>query len=225
MNRGSSGSNTLQPVKPSPLPKSSPLQSDVDRSSSSGIASKNTSQNQTSSSHSTSGSASLQQTSLSPGNISAVLDNIKKAPLIEDKALRIEDTMQVLYENWPPRPHQYAPPIRPKQAQFIAYSINQPSPTITSGVPPFTTHQSGRYPSRTSRIGSSPDTSLESPTSRSSRPNSSQSAPLDRSVDRHYEWDKATVDDTSLPSLPPEWGVRRSPAYNHHHHHHKHKTT
>lgn len=211
---GSSGSNTLQPVKPSPLPKSSPLQSDVDRSSSSGIASKNTSQNQTSSSHSTSGSASLQQTSLSPGNISAVLDNIKKAPLIEDKALRIEDTMQVLYENWPPRPHQYAPPIRPKQAQFIAYSINQPSPTITSGVPPFTTHQSGRYPSRTSRIGSSPDTSLESPTSRSSRPNSSQSAPLDRSVDRHYEWDKATVDDTSLPSLPPEWGVRRSPAYN-----------
>ena len=44
---------------------------------------------------------------------------------------------------------------------------------------------------------------------------SSQSAPLDRSVDRHYEWDKATVDDSSLPSLPPEWGVRRqSPAYN-----------
>jgi hypothetical protein len=34
-------------------------------------------------------------------------------------------------------------------------------------------------------------------------------------VDRHYEWDKATVDDSSLPTLPAEWGVaRRSPAYN-----------
>ena len=46
------------------------------------------------------------------------------------------------------------------------------------------------------------------------RSDSSQSAPLDRSVDRHYEWDKATADDSSLPSLPPEWAVRRSPAYN-----------
>jgi len=211
---GSSGSNTLQPVKQSPPPKTSPPHSDVDRSSSSGIASKNTSQNQTSSSHSTSGSASLQQTSLSPGNISTMLDISNKPQIIEEKGLRIEDTMQVLYENWPPRPHQYAPSIRSKDAQFIAYNVTQPSPTITSGVPPFTTHLTGRYPSRTSRTGSSPDTSLESPTSRSSRPNSSQSAPLDRSVDRHYEWDKATVDDTSLPSLPPEWGIRRSPAYN-----------
>ena len=57
--------------------------------------------------------------------------------------------------------------------------------------------------------------SLETPPSRSSRPNSSQSAPLDRSVDRHYEWDKATVDDSSLPTLPPNWVDRRSsPAYN-----------
>ena len=201
---GSSGSNTLQP-----LPKTS----DGDRSSSSGIASKNTSQNQTSSSHSTSaGSASLHHSSLSPGDLSAVIltDKFsKKSPsALSTKLQKLEDSMQqVLYENWPPRPQQYVP-------THLSYNVS----TITSGVPPFTTHSpGGATPIRNlpSRAGiSSPDTSIDSPLSRSSRPNSSQSAPLDRSVDKHYEWDKATADDSSLPSLPPEWAIRRSPAYN-----------
>ena len=189
---GSSGSNTLQPG-----PKTEERE---ERSESSGIASKNTS-NLTSSSHSTSaGSASLQHTSLSPENISAVITSSKfSKKSLSSKLERLEDT--ILYENWPPRPQQYVP-------TQLAYSLSPPS--TTSGVPPFTTH-----PGTRSRTGlSSPDTSTDSPASRSSRPNSSQSAPLDRSVDRHYEWDRATVDDSSLPSLPPEWGLRRSPAYN-----------
>ena len=182
---GSSGSNTLQPDTKTER---------EERSESSGIASKNTS-NLTSSSHSTSaGSASLHQTSLSPENVSTVITTSKlskKSPsgsLLSSKLERLEDT--ILYENWPPRPQQYL------------------------AVP---THLAVLHPATRarSRTGvSSPDTSIDSPASRSSRPNSSQSAPLDRSVDRHYEWDRATVDDTSLPSLPPEWGLRRSPAYN-----------
>ena len=216
---GSSGSNTLQPII-----KSQTLinPSDIDRSSSSGIASKNTSQNQTSSSHSTSaGSASLHHSSLSPENISSVIISdkfSKKSPstALTSKLQKIEDSMQqVLYENWPPRPHQYVPNTQ----QFYAYNVTA-QPTISSGVPPFTPHSPAgaiaMYPVQT-RSGqgiSSPDTSTESPVSRSSRPNSSQSAPLDRSVDRHYEWDRATADDSSLPSLPPEWAIRRSPAYN-----------
>ena len=194
---GSSGSNTLQPGKPTLTTlKTMGSPSDPDRSSSSGIASKNTSQNQTSSSHSTSGGhASLSPTSLS----------LSGKPSSPGRS-RLEDSLQVLYENWPPRPHQYPAP-KPQPPTYAAYHHQVQS----SGVPPLTPHQT-----RSRRgIGSSPDTSLETPPSRSSRPNSSQSAPLDRSVDRHYEWDKATVDDSSLPSLPPEWGVaRRSPAYN-----------
>ena len=196
---GSSGSNTLQPMS---------KQSDGERSSSSGIASKNTSQNQTSSSHSTSaGSSSLHHSSLSPEH-SVISDKFsKKSPsTLSAKLQKLEDSMQqVLYENWPPRPQQYAP-------THLAYNVS----TVSSGVPPFTTHSPGGATPRNlpSRTGiSSPDTSLDSPVSRS-RPDSSQSAPLDRSVDRHYEWDKATADDSSLPSLPPEWAVRRSPAYN-----------
>ena len=211
---GSSGSNTLQPII-----KSHSVNPDGDRSSSSGIASKNTSQNQTSSSHSTSaGSATLHHSSLSPENISSVImtdkfSKKKASDALSSKLQHLEDSMQqVLYENWPPRPHQYVPSNM--SHQYYAYNVSQPH--ITSGVPPFTTHSSqsgaGFTPSRTGI--SSPDTSIESPLSRSSRPNSSQSAPLDRSVDRHYEWDKATADDSSLPSLPPEWSTRRSPAYN-----------
>ena len=193
---GSSGSNTLQPGKTNlSTPKTSGSPNDNDRSSSSGIASKNTSQNQTSSSHSTSGG----QTSLSPTSLSFSTKRLSPGKS------RLEDSLQVLYENWPPRPHQY-PAQKPAPPTYAAYHHQ-----ITSGVPPLTAHQS-----RSRRgLGSSPDTSLETPPSRSSRPNSSQSAPLDRSVDRHYEWDKVTVDDSSLPTLPPEWGVaRRSPAYN-----------
>jgi len=217
---GSSGSNTLQPIT-----KSQTISNlaEADRSSSSGIASKNTSQNQTSSSHSTSaGSASLHQSSLSPENISNTViltDKFSKKPIhsLSGKLQRLEDSMQqVLYENWPPRPHQYVPTNMTQQ--YFAYDVSQTVPHVTSGIPPFTTHSltaagaTAMYPSRTGI--SSPDTSIESPLSRSSRPNSSQSAPLDRSVDRHYEWDKATADDSSLPSLPPEWSMRRSPAYN-----------
>lgn len=193
---GSSGSNTLQPGKSSLTGlKTSGSPSDPDRSSSSGIASKNTSQNQTSSSHSTSAG----QSSLSPTSL-----NLMGKPGSPGRS-RLEDSLQVLYENWPPRPHQYPAP-KPRPPTYAAYHHQ-----ITTGVPPLTTHLT-----RSRRgLGSSPDTSLETPPSRSSRPNSSQSAPLDRSVDRHYEWDKATVDDSSLPTLPPEWGVaRRSPAYN-----------
>ena len=194
---GSSGSNTLQP--------DTKTEEREERSESSGIASKNTS-NLTSSSHSTSaGSASLHHSSLSPENpsLSAVITTSKlskKSPsssLLSSKLERLEDT--ILYENWPPRPQQY-----------LAVPTHL---ALTSGVPPFIIHPAtSRARSRTAV--SSPDTSIDSPASRSSRPNSSQSAPLDRSVDRHYEWDRATVDDSSLPSLPPEWGVRRSPAYN-----------
>jgi hypothetical protein len=230
---GSSGSNTLQPVKTEHLtavkvsPQQSQQKSDVDRSSSSGIASKNTSQNQTMSSHSTSGSLSQHQTSsLSPENISTLIDISDKqsslmSPVIDLKhspGSRVEDTMHVLYENWPPRPHQFSSPtsrLPIKQLQYVAYT---PPPPITSGVPPFNIHEPGGARPRMLRggVGSSPDTSQETPPSRGSRPNSSQSAPLDRSVDRHYEWDQTTtVDDTSLPSLPPEWSrSRRSPAYN-----------
>ena len=198
---GSSGSNTLQP--------DTKTEEREERSESSGIASKNTS-NLTASSHSTSaGSASLQHSSLSPDNLSAVTTSkfSKKGPgsSLSSKLERLEDT--ILYENWPPRPQQYV-------STQLAYSLTQaPPPSLSSGVPPFMTHGgSSRARSRTGV--SSPDTSTDSPASRSSRPNSSQSAPLDRSVDRHYEWDRATVDDSSLPSLPPEWGLRRSPAYN-----------
>lgn len=198
---GSSGSNTLQPDA-----KSEDMEG---RSSSSGIASKNTS-NMTTSSHSTSaGSASLHHSSLSPENISAVITTSKlskklPASSLSSKLSQLEET--ILYENWPPRPQQYT--VTTNQA----YNVSQPPPPLTSGVPPFMIHSGSRVRSRTGV--SSPDTSIDSPVSRSSRPNSSQSAPLDRSVDRHYEWDRATVDDSSLPSLPPEWGIRRSPAYN-----------
>ena len=196
---GSSGSNTLQPGDRK-------TEEREERSESSGIASKNTS-NLTSSSHSTSaGSASLHHSSLSPENLSAVITTSKlsKRPpsssLLSSKLERLEDT--ILYENWPPRPQQY-----------LAVPTQVALTSVTSGVPPFIIHPaSSRARSRTAV--SSPDTSIDSPASRSSRPNSSQSAPLDRSVDRHYEWDRATVDDSSLPSLPPEWAVRRSPAYN-----------
>ena len=213
---GSSGSNTLQPIVKT---QGGVNPGETDRSSSSGIASKNTSQNQTSSSHSTSaGSASLHHSSLSPEHLSSVIltDKFSKKPVsaLSSKLQRLEESMQqVLYENWPPRPQQYVP-----QLQYHA--------SLSSGVPPFAPHSAtspplasaipGRLTGAGAGAGSSPDTSLESPSRPgSSRPNSSQSAPLDRSVDRHYEWDKATVDDSSLPSLPPEWGVRRqSPAYN-----------
>ena len=188
---GSSGSNTLQP--------DTKTEEREERSESSGIASKNTS-NLTSSSHSTSaGSASLQHSSLSPENLSTVITTsklAKKSPsssLLSSKLERLEDT--ILYENWPPRPQQYLT-----------------VPTHLAILHPASSRASSRARSRTAV--SSPDTSIDSPASRSSRPNSSQSAPLDRSVDRHYEWDRATVDDSSLPSLPPEWGLRRSPAYN-----------
>ena len=198
---GSSGSNTLQPGKSNLSPqKTGGSPSDPDRSSSSGIASKNTSQNATSSSHSTSGG----QASLSPASL-----NLTGKPTSPGRS-RLEDSLQVLYENWPPRPHHYPAP-KPRPPTYAAYHHQ-----ITSGVPPLTPHHQTRTSRHRGAIGSSPDTSLETPPSRSSRPNSSQSAPLDRSVDRHYEWDKATVDDSSLPTLPPEWGVARrsSPAYN-----------
>ena len=228
---GSSGSNTLQPLKPEhslgkSLAQTPQQKTDIDRSSSSGIASKNTSQNQTSSSHSTSGSLSQHHTSsMSPENLSDLKNELRKqtsitSPTINPKrspSSRLEDTMQVLYENWPPRPQQFPSPSERVAAKQVHYMTNMPSPHIASGVPPFVIHQmtGTRVPVSRGAI-SSPDTSLETPPSRGSRPNSSQSAPLDRSVDRHYEWDKVTaVDDTSLPSLPPEWSrSRRSPAYN-----------
>lgn len=247
---GSSGSNTLQPTynrdrlsqvvdqvrsrhstPSSPLPPTSPFSvsfpSEKDRSSS-GIGSKNTSQNATSSSHSTSGgSATLQQTSLSPKGISSPFD-LSKHIITEEKSA--EDPMP-FYENWPPRPFQYAaPPGKPAPPQHVAYSLSTYMPTITSGVPPFTPHttqgmlakpQQSR--GRERRLASSPagdlDSSADTPPSRgsgpASRPNSSQSAPLDRSVDRHYEWDAATVDDNTLAALPREWAATRQyPAYN-----------
>ena len=225
--QGSSGSNTLQPPVTKPLAAVTPG-TEADRSGSSGIgASKTSSGNQTGSSHSTSaGSASLLHSSLSPENLSTVImtDKFSRRPPglsavsgLSSKLQRLEESVsQVLYENWPPRPAHYTP-LSPVSQYYTAHSVPQPPvPGLTSGVPPFTAH-SGRG----SRAGLSsptdPDTSAESPASPrgSSRPNSSQSAPLDRSVDRHYEWDKPATaqDDSSLPSLPPEW-ARRSPAYN-----------
>ena len=210
--QGSSGSNTLRV----PVTKA-PEAADIDRSASSGLgASKSSSQNITGSSHSTSaGSATLHHhTSLSPENLSTVIqgDKLSRRPPsasavsgLSSKLQRLEESVgQVLYENWPPRPAHYSP-----MSPVVQYYYTQPPPPhLTSGVPPFTAHVAR----------SDPDTSAESPVSpgaRSSRPNSSQSAPLDRSVDRHYEWDKPqkAQDDSSLPTLPPEW-ARRSPAYN-----------
>ena len=123
---GSSGSNTLQPGKSNLSPqKTTGSPSDADRSSSSGIASKNTSQNQTSSSHSTSGGhASLSPTSL----------NLTGKPTSPSGRSRLEDSLQVLYENWPPRPHVYPAP-KPRPPTYQAYHHQ-----ITSGVPPLTTH-------------------------------------------------------------------------------------
>ena len=208
--QGSSGSNTLRV----PVTKA-PEAADIDRSASSGLgASKSSSQNITGSSHSTSaGSATLHHhTSLSPENLSTVIqgDKFSRASAsavsgLSSKLQRLEESVgQVLYENWPPRPAHYSP-MSPVTHYYYA---QPPPPHMTSGVPPFTAHVAR----------SDPDTSAESPVSpgaRSSRPNSSQSAPLDRSVDRHYEWDKPAKaqDDSSLPALPPEW-ARRSPAYN-----------
>ena len=139
------------------------------------------------------------------------------------RLLRIEDTMAVLYENWPPRPAQYrVSPARAQEAQFLSYHLTTgPGP----GLPSFSPHPPPPPSVRPRRLPhSSPDSSLESPHSpvsppsrAASRPNSSQSAPLDRSVDRHYEWDRATVDDSApLSALPAEWTVRarRSPHYN-----------
>ena len=119
----------------------------------------------------------------------------------------------------------------------VGYHLLDTPPALTSGVPPLTAHyppQSGRYHARVIRAGSagagSANSSLETPSPTSgvghgrqySRPNSSQSAPLDRSVDRHYEWDTDTPPATEkghLAALPPEWAAvverrRRSPAYN-----------
>ncbi len=194
----SSGTNTLQQER---------------ASSSSGIASKNTSssQNQTSSSHSTSGSLSIQQTSL---NQSFYLELSKRA-ILEDKEL--DSDKMPFYENWPPRPYQFGPSVKLKPPEYITYDIDEVSFSShpTSGIPPLTPH-SGKYYARAGYTvtGSSPNTSSEGPPSRSSRPNSSQSAPLDRSVDRHYEWDSVTTDDSKLAPLPVEWTIRRSPHYN-----------
>ena len=215
--QGSSGSNTLRvPVtKPPPLGTQGQEAADNDRSGSSGIgASKSSSQNITGSSHSTSaGSASLQHSSLSP-DLSAVIltDKFSRhkpgasaVSGLSSKLQRLEESVtQVLYENWPPRPAHYSP-MSPVTQYYYAPASHV---SLTSGVPPFTAHAPR----------SDPDTSAESPVSpgaRSSRPNSSQSAPLDRSVDRHYEWDRPVQaqDDSSLQTLPPEW-ARRSPAYN-----------
>jgi len=123
-------------------------------------------------------------------------------------------------------------------SQYVGYHFLEQPPQLTSGVPPLTVHQyqpAGRYHARVIRAGSagagSSNSSLETPSPTSggrpqSRPNSSQSAPLDRSVDRHYEWDTATPPATftekgqqHLAALPPEWAAvverrRRSPAYN-----------
>jgi hypothetical protein len=157
------------------------------------------------------------------------------------------------YENWPPRPFQYAPSVRPKPTttQYLAFQLSQEMPSITSGVPPFATHHTqgvtqpaqgvshhtqglthhtqglmakpqqsrGLLRLMSASPGGELDSSADTPPSRGSggpsRPNSSQSAPLDRSVDRHYEWDSATVDDSSLPTLPREWATSRQyPAYN-----------
>ena len=137
------------------------------------------------------------------------------------------------YENWPPRPFQYAPSVKPKPPHYSAYPVVSgpvdPPPAVTSGVPPFSPHQTQGLvakpqQSRGVRVSGSPagqlDSSTDTPPSRgsagpSSRPNSSQSAPLDRSVDRHYEWDSVAADDSSLPALPREWAVARQyPVYN-----------
>ena len=209
----SSGTNTLQ--------QPADRVEDNTTTSSSGIASKSgsSSQNQTSSSAlSTSvGSFSILQQSTS---LNQSLDLSKQQQTISALAPVIDPKEEVdgmpFYENWPPRPYQYSPALRMKPAEYLAYQIQQQSlpPTITSGVPPFTPHL-GRFRARPGRTGSSPDTSTETPPSRGSRPNSSQSAPLDRSVDRHYEWDSVTAnDDSVLAPLPAEWTVRRSPAYN-----------
>jgi hypothetical protein len=121
----------------------------------------------------------------------------------------------------------------------VGYHLLVDQPALSSGVPPLTAHHyqpaaGGRYHARVIRAGSagggSANSSLETPSPTSggrpqSRPNSSQSAPLDRSVDRHYEWDTATPPATSavghqhLAALPPAWAAvverrRRSPAYN-----------
>jgi hypothetical protein len=117
---------------------------------------------------------------------------------------------------------------------IVGYHLLEP-PSLTSGVPPLTAHQAGRYHAHVGRAGSagagSANSSLETPSPTAvggggsrqfSRPNSSQSAPLDRSVDRHYEWDTDTPPATEmghLAPLPPEWAAaaerrRRSPAYN-----------
>ena len=214
---GSSGTNTLQPGDTGQLQLH--LQQHDDRnnrtSSSSGIASKNTSSsNQTGSSHST--STSLQQSSSL--NHSSSLD-LDKRLMLEDGLDILNDDLIPYYENWPPRPYKYSlpPTVAAKPTTlYDTYRIESSSSPLDSGVPPLVTH-TGKYSARMTRVlGSSPDSSMETPPSRgASRPNSSQSAPLDRSVDRHYEWDSGPIDDSTLAPLPPEWATRRrSPAYN-----------
>ena len=222
----SSGTNTLQ------------QQQQHSSSSTSGIASKNSSQNQTTSSHSTSGSTNPatslllnQSSSLLLPDTSPVKVGSSGGPVIlDDKQLIADgydsDLAAPFYENWPPRAYQFSPAsvIRLKPPLYPTYLIEGVTPPpLDSGVPPFTPHGGGRYFAKAGRvIGSSPDTSTETPPSRAaSRPNSSQSAPLDRSVDRHYEWDHVAADDSttaSLAKLPLEWTIRRasrsSPHYN-----------
>ena len=220
----SSGTNTLQ----QPTDRAVAAADNTTTSSTSGIASKSSSssQNQTSSSalSTSGGSFSILQQSNSLNqslDLSKLQQQTILAPVLDPKELLEEVDGMPFYENWPPRPYQYSPALRMKPAEYLAYQIQQQQqeqslpPTMTTGVPPFTPHL-GRYRARPGRTGSSPDTSTETPPSRfGSRPNSSQSAPLDRSVDRHYEWDSVIAnDDSVLAPLPPEWTVRRSPAYN-----------
>ena len=220
---GSSGTNTLQPGDSGQL-QLQLHQNQEDRnnrtSSSSGIASKNTSSNtsnQTGSSSLHSTSASLHQSSSL--NQSSSLD-LDKRLLLEDGIIDPDDSTIPYYENWPPRPYKYSLPptvaAKPTPPLYDTYRIESSSSPLESGVPPLVTH-TGKYIARMTRVtGSSPDSSMETPPSRgASRPNSSQSAPLDRSVDRHYEWDSGPIDDSTLAPLPPEWATRRrSPAYN-----------
>ncbi len=187
-------------------------------STSSGIASKNTSQHQTSSS-----SGEPQQIFLSPDS---------KAPLepIFDPA------QQPFYENWPPTKdhhHEQQQPQQPQElnvgaAYYHGYHYMQPLSIATADsndavLPPLTPHQTSGMSAKPQmasarRIEAVPthlsDTaSVDTPPSRgagvdlSSRPGSAHSAPmLDVSIDRHYEFDArpTPTDDLAMAALDPD---------------------
>ena len=200
-----SGSTERKKSKTPPKVMAKPIIStSLDHSSSSGIASKNTSQHQTSSS-----SGGSQKHFISPeskGSLEPIFNT----------------SQQPFYENWPPNrslESSMRPKLSPTATTYHGYHYMQPlsiiPPTSGAPLPPLTPHQSMNLtPKPQTARGQIEihDTSLDTPPSRmGSRPGSAHSAPLlDVSIDRHYEFDTRTpTDDLNLQgigeALPRQW--------------------